>query len=47
MFQAGAVNDSILPTSGRVFFLSGDGTSTLTVSILPLDFSQGFKVFSV
>jgi len=41
----GAVDDSIHPTSGRIFFLSGDVTRTISVSILPLNYLQGFKVF--
>ena len=40
----GAVDASIFPTSGRIFFLSGDITRTITISILPLDYLQGFKV---
>jgi len=43
----GAVDDSIQPTSGRIFFLSGDVTRTISVSILPLNYLQGFKVFSL
>ena len=43
-FLAGNVEDSILPTSGQIYFLSGDVSGTITVNILPLDFQQGFKV---
>lgn len=42
----GAVEDSILPTSGQIFFLSGDVARMITVNILPLDFLQGYKVFA-
>lgn len=43
-FSAGSVGDSIFPTSGQIYFLSGDSSGTITVNILPLDFQQGFKV---
>jgi len=42
---AGIVDESILPTSGWIHFVSGDVSRTITVNILPLDFQQGFKVF--
>jgi len=44
---AGNAEDSILPTSGRIYFLSGDISGTITINIFPLDFRQGFKVLVV
>jgi len=40
----GLVEDSIQPTSGQIFFLSGELSRTITVNILPLNYLHGFKV---